>query len=105
MQNTFINPHYRRGANPDKEGSPMITRFEDSLRGYAYPVMKRDGFICRYCWLDGTESFSNWLCLSWNQLLPKDHPDRDDPAFSVTACMFCNVADNHHSQKAKERGL
>ena len=34
-----------------------VSRFGDSLRGYAYPVMERDGFVCRYCGLDGTSRF------------------------------------------------
>ncbi len=82
-----------------------VCRFDDSLRGYAYPVMKRDGFVCRYCGLDGTKSFSNWLTLSWDHLLPKGHPNRNDTNFIVTACMFCNVADNQYFRLAEGRGL
>ena len=52
--------------------------FTDALRGYAFPVHQRDGFKCRYCGLDGTQSFANWLSLSWDHLLPKDHPNRDN---------------------------
>jgi hypothetical protein len=32
--------------------------FDDALRGYAYPIHKRDGFRCRYCGLNGTQSFA-----------------------------------------------
>ncbi len=70
--------------------------FDDALRGYAYPIHRRDGFRCRYCGLDGTKSFASWLSLHWDHLLPKGHPHRDDPDFIVTACMFCNVADNRY---------
>ena len=79
--------------------------FDDALRGYAHTVHKRDGFRCTYCGLDGSKSFSSWLSFSWDHLLPKGHPKRDDDNFIVTACMFCNVADNHYFVRAKERGL
>lgn len=82
-----------------------MPQYSDALRGYAFPVHSRDGFKCRYCGLDGRESFSNWLCLSWDHLLPKDHPRRDDLKFIVTACMFCNVADNQYFRLAGKRGL
>jgi len=82
-----------------------MVKFNDALRGYAYPVHKRDGFRCVYCGLDGSESFSSWLSLSWDHLLPKGHPKRDDLDYIVTACMFCNVADNQYFVKAEERGL
>ena len=79
--------------------------FGDSLRGYAYEVHKRDGFKCRYCGLDGSASFDNWIRLSLDHLLPKDHPERNNPQFMVTACMFCNTADNWYFQHSTKRGL
>jgi hypothetical protein len=79
--------------------------FDDALRGYAFPVHQRDGFRCRFCGLDGTESFSNWLSFSWDHLLPKNHANRDDPAFIVTACMFCNTADNRYFDQAEKREI
>jgi 5-methylcytosine-specific restriction endonuclease McrA len=63
--------------------------FTDALRGYAFPVHKRDKFKCRYCGLDGMASFANWLSLSWDHLLPRGHPERDNLEYIVTACMFC----------------
>jgi len=76
-----------------------------ALRGYAFQVHKRDGFKCRYCGIDGTKSFDAWLTLSWDHLLPKGHPDRDNLDFIVTACNFCNTADNRYFEQAKKRGL
>lgn len=70
-----------------------MVKFDDALRGYAHPVLKRDGFKCRYCGLDGTH-WPNWLYLSWDHLLPKGHPQRDNPDFIVAACRFCNEAHN-----------
>jgi 5-methylcytosine-specific restriction endonuclease McrA len=79
--------------------------YTDALRGYALAVMKRDKFRCRYCGLDGTASFTNWLSLSRDHLLPKGHANRDNPEFIVTACSFCNWADNRYFELAKGRGL
>src|SRR5690349_15259172 len=82
-----------------------IMAFDDALRGYAFPVHQRDVFVCQYCGLDGTKSFDSWLSLSWDHLLPKGHPDRDNLEYIVTACFFCNVADNQYFRRAQERGL
>ena len=82
-----------------------MAKYTDSLRGYAYDILKRDGFQCRYCGLDGTQSFPNWLALSWDHLLPRGHPNRDNPDFIVTACNFCNTADNRYFDLADRRGV
>ena len=79
--------------------------FGDALRGYAFPVHKRDAFKCRYCGVDGTQSFGNWLSLSWDHLLPKGNSNRDNLDYNVTACMFCNTADNRYFDQAVKRGL
>lgn len=65
----------------------------DSLRGYAFAVLQRDGFTCRYCGLDG-KVWPNWLYFSWDHLLPPGHPQRDNPDFIVAACSFCNTLHN-----------
>ena len=70
-----------------------MPKFDDALRGYAHPTLKRDGFQCRYCGLDGTQ-WPNWLYLSWDHLLPIGHPQRYNPDFIVAACRFCNEAHN-----------
>src|SRR4051812_22212606 len=67
--------------------------FTDARRGYAHRIFKRDGFRCRYCGLDGSQ-WPDWLTLSWDHLLPRGHAQRDDPAYIVTACGFCNTASN-----------
>lgn len=82
-----------------------MVKYTDALRGYAYPIHCRDGFTCRYCGIEGTSSFDTWLTLSWDHLLPKDHPDRNNPAYIVTACNFCNTADNRYFDHAIKRGL
>lgn len=79
--------------------------FSDALRGYALAVHRRDGFRCRYCGLDGTITFAAWLSLSWDHLLPKGHANRDNPDYIVTACLFCNMADNRYFDLAIKRGI
>jgi hypothetical protein len=82
-----------------------MANFSDSLRGYGHAIFERDGFKCRYCGLDGSTSFNAWLTLSCHHLLPKEHPDRDNPDYIVTACTFCNTADNRYFDIAQKRGL
>ena len=43
--------------------------------------------------------------VSLDHLLPKGHPDRDKPEYIVTACMFCNTADNHYFLHAEKRRI
>jgi len=82
-----------------------MTKYTDSLRGYAFEILRRDGFRCRYCGADGMKSFDTWLTLSWDHLLPKGHPNRDNPDYIMAACNFCNTADNRYFDLAEERGL
>jgi 5-methylcytosine-specific restriction endonuclease McrA len=82
-----------------------MANYIDSLRGYAFPIHKRDNFTCRYCGVDGTKRFDTWLTLSVDHLLPKGHPNRDNPDYMVTACQFCNTADNRYFDLAEKRGL
>jgi 5-methylcytosine-specific restriction endonuclease McrA len=82
-----------------------MARYTDSLRGYAFPIHQRDDFTCQYCGADGKSAFEIWLTLSWDHLLPKGHPLRADPEYIVTACNFCNTADNRYFDHAVKRGL
>ena len=82
-----------------------MRKFTYALRGYAFAVLRRDGFRCRYCGLDGTRSFSAWLSLSWDHLLPRGHANRDDPTFIVASCVFCYAAGNRYFDHAEKPGL
>ena len=82
-----------------------MSKHTDSLRGYAFEIMKRDGFTCRYCGLNGTQNYDAWLSMSWDHLLPKGHPERDNPEYIVAACNFCNTADNRYFDNAANRGI
>ena len=88
-----------------RRGKSADAKIGDALRGYAYAILKRDGFKCRYCGADGAKSFQAWLTFSWDHLLPKGHANRDNPDFIVAACNFCNWADNRYFDKASARGL
>lgn len=70
-----------------------MAQFEDALRGYAFDILKRDGFRCRYCGWDGSQ-WPNWLYLSVDHLLPPGHPQRENLDYKVAACRFCNEAYN-----------
>ena len=82
-----------------------MSSFDDSLRGYSSEIHKRDNYICRYCGADGKTSFDTWLMLTSDHLLPIGHKDRENPDFIVTACSFCNTADNRYFDKAKTEGF
>ncbi len=76
----------------------MTPKYDDALRGYAFGVLERDGFRCRYCGLDGT-IWPNFLYLSWDHLLPRGDPRREQDergaqAYIVAACRFCNEVHN-----------
>lgn len=82
-----------------------MAAYGTSLCDYSYDVHLRDGFRCVYCGLDGHESFSHWLTFSSDHLLPKGHPQRENPDFIATACQFCNGAANHYFKMAEREGL
>ena len=83
----------------------IVSYSGESLRGYGHQIYKRDGFKCVYCGVDGSKSFDVWLTLTCDHLLPKGHPDRENSEFIVTACNFCNVAENRYFSKADKLGL
>ena len=78
--------------------------YTDALRGYGYSIPRRDGFRCQYCGLVGSQ-WPNWLSLSIDHLLPRGHALRDNEDYIVTACMFCNTADNQYFNHAERRDL
>ena len=70
-----------------------MPKFGDALRDYAHPTLARNKFVCTYCGLDG-KYWPNWVYLSWDHLVPKSDPRRDDQAYIVAACTFCNALHN-----------
>ena len=70
-----------------------MPKFQDSLRGYSFPIHKRDNFVCVYCGLDG-KKWPNWFYLTSDHLLPRGHARRENRYWIVTACTFCNVLCN-----------
>lgn len=88
-----------------RKGENDMIKFNDSLRGYGFPIHKRDNFKCKYCGFDGLKSFDNWLNLSIDHLLPKEHPSRKSPDYIVTACKFCNGSDNQYFKKCEKQNF
>jgi hypothetical protein len=98
LEHTYVKLAKRREA-------PIMGKFDDSLRGYAFRVHERDSFKCRYYGADGANSFETWLTFSQDHLLPKGYRDRDNPTVIVTACNLCNTADNRYFDLAPKRAL
>jgi 5-methylcytosine-specific restriction endonuclease McrA len=61
----------------------------DSLRGYGHAVHLQSNFICAYCGYDG-RSFSNWLQLTVDHVIPTSSGGDDTVENKVTACQACN---------------
>jgi hypothetical protein len=69
--------------------------------GYAQDVFRRDNYVCCYCQLDGKVSFDKWLTLCCDHLLSRQHAQRDNIEFIVTACTFCNTVENRFFSKVE----
>jgi len=68
-------------------------------------IKQRDSWVCKYCGLDGKESFANWRALTDDHLLPHGHPLRDDAAYCVTACGSCNMKLNQFFKSAEGQAI
>jgi hypothetical protein len=73
--------------------------------GYSKRILKRDEYKCRYCGLDGSLSFSNWLSLCRDHLLEKKNPQRAKEEYIVASCQFCNGANNMHFERSGYKAL
>ena len=54
-------------------------------------ILKRDGFRCQYCGLDGMANFENSLVMSVDFVGPRANKGRKKPDNLVAACRACNV--------------
>jgi hypothetical protein len=77
----------------------------ENLPVTALPCVSALAVSNRTVGVDGTQSFETWLTLSSDHLLPRGHPNRDNPDYIVTACNFCNTAENRYFEKAVKMGL
>ncbi|MBI4167274.1 MAG: HNH endonuclease [Acidobacteria bacterium] len=66
-------------------GAPRLPR-EDAMK-----VFRRDHFTCRYCGLDGLQSFENWLILTVDHIHPHARGGGRHLENLVTACQPCNL--------------
>ena len=60
-------------------------------------ILKRDGFRCQYCGLDGMASFENSLVMSVDFVIPRARKGKKDPRNLVAACRPCNLIKGRHS--------
>ena len=69
-------------------------------------ILKRDGFRCQYCGLDGMSSFENSLVMSVDFVIPRARKGKKDPRNLVAACRPCNLIKGRHTfsnfEEAKE---
>jgi 5-methylcytosine-specific restriction endonuclease McrA len=54
-------------------------------------ILERDQYCCRYCGLDGKESFENALVMSVDFVVPRAHKGKKDAANLVACCRPCNT--------------
>jgi 5-methylcytosine-specific restriction endonuclease McrA len=59
-------------------------------------ILKRDGFRCQYCGLDGSSSFENSLVMSVDFIIPRARKGKKDPRNLVAACRPCNLIKGRH---------
>lgn len=54
-------------------------------------ILERDGFVCRYCGLDGRASFENALVMRVDFVVPRTKKGKKDPNNLVACCTPCNT--------------
>lgn len=54
-------------------------------------ILERDQYRCRYCGLDGNESFENALAMSVDFVMPRARKGKKDPQNLVACCRTCNT--------------
>ena len=84
IRHSLLRYHERR-----RQGGDARPRYGDSLRGYGYEVMLRDGFRCVYCGYDGRD-FPNWLQLTVDHVVPSHQGGSGDETNLVAVCHACN---------------
>jgi 5-methylcytosine-specific restriction endonuclease McrA len=54
-------------------------------------ILERDGYVCRYCGLDGSASFENALIMRVDFVVPRAHKGKKAPENLVACCIPCNT--------------
>jgi 5-methylcytosine-specific restriction endonuclease McrA len=54
-------------------------------------ILERDGYVCRYCGLDGRSSFENALIMRVDFVVPRAHKGKKRPDNLVACCSPCNT--------------
>jgi len=58
-------------------------------------VLERDHYTCRYCGLDGTSVFENYLIMTVDFVHPRIRKGAKNPENLVCACRPCNTIKGH----------
>jgi 5-methylcytosine-specific restriction endonuclease McrA len=54
-------------------------------------ILERDDYVCRYCGLDGRNSFENALVMRVDFVVPRAHKGKKTAANLVACCTPCNT--------------
>jgi 5-methylcytosine-specific restriction endonuclease McrA len=54
-------------------------------------ILERDDYVCRYCGLDGRQSFENALVMRVDFVVPRAHKGKKNPDNLVACCTPCNT--------------
>lgn len=54
-------------------------------------ILERDGYVCRYCGLDGSTSFENALVMRVDFVMPRARKGKKSPENLVACCIPCNT--------------
>jgi 5-methylcytosine-specific restriction endonuclease McrA len=59
--------------------------------GEGRKILERDGYVCRYCGLDGRVSFENALAMRVDFVIPRARKGKKDANNLVACCSPCNT--------------
>jgi 5-methylcytosine-specific restriction endonuclease McrA len=59
--------------------------------GEGRKILERDGYVCRYCGLDGRASFENALVMRVDFVIPRARKGKKDVNNLVACCSPCNT--------------
>jgi 5-methylcytosine-specific restriction endonuclease McrA len=64
--------------------------------GEGRKILERDGYVCRYCGLDGRASFENALVMRVDFVIPRARKGKKDVSNLVACCAPCNTIKGTH---------
>ena len=67
-----------------------IKNHKGTLLGWGRHALKKDGYICMYCGLDGKTDLRVWMQFSIDHVIPKKSEGPHTPDNMVACCRSCN---------------